>query len=89
VVLVFPGKDEVEAARDGQPRTHQPLLDALDQRDIATIDLTDALGREARRRDISNLFEGHYTPRANAQVAETLAERLPALTGATCGPAAR
>jgi hypothetical protein len=88
VVLVFPGKDEVEAARDGQPRTHQPLLDALEQRDIATIDLTDALGRDARRRDISNLFEGHYTPRANQQVAETLAARLPNLIGSTCGGAA-
>lgn len=85
VVLIFPSKDEVEAARDGQGRTHQPLIDALAQLDIPTVDLTDSLGRYARSNDISKIFEGHYTPRANERVAETLADRLPALTSRTCG----
>lgn len=84
VVLVFPMRDEVEAARDGRPKTHQPLLDALQARGIPVIDLTDTLGRQARRVDMSKLFDGHYTPFANEKVAETLAERLPALTAATC-----
>jgi hypothetical protein len=84
VVLIFPTLDEVVAARDRHPKTHQPLLDALAARGIATVDLTDALGPLARRYDTSRLFEGHYTPFANEEVAQTLARRLPTLTGATC-----
>lgn len=88
VVLFFPAKDEVEAARDGQPRTHQPLLDALARLDVPTVDLTDRLGDYARDNDISRIFEGHYTRYANAQVADELADRLPALTSPTCDPGA-
>ncbi|MCC7107028.1 MAG: hypothetical protein IT307_18000 [Chloroflexi bacterium] len=84
VVLVFPTRAEVEAARNGRPKTHQPLLDALEQRSIRSLDLTDALGRKAQRVDISKLFEGHYTPLANEYIADVLAERLPSLTSSTC-----
>jgi predicted alpha/beta-hydrolase family hydrolase len=60
---------------------------ALAQRGIATIDLTNALGRAARRSAPPGLTEpgGHYSPRGNAVVARALAERLPRLTSATCG----
>ena len=85
VVLIFPSKDEVEAARDGHARTHQPLVDALARLDVATVDLTDSLGRFARSNDISRVFQGHYTRFANARIARTLADQLPALTSRTCG----
>ena len=84
VVVVFPLNGEVLAQRDRGARTHAPLLAALEQRGVATIDLTEAFGQQARRVDISRLFEGHYTPTGNDLVARTLARELPRLTAATC-----
>jgi hypothetical protein len=85
IVLIFPLRDEITAQRDEAPLTHQPLLDALRQRGIATIDLTEALGQQARRSSIGNLVVDHYRPLANRVIGRTLASRLPRLTAETCG----
>ena len=87
VVLVLPDLSAILAQRDKEPKRHAALLEALAQRGIATIDLTNALGRAARRSAPPGLTEpgGHYSPRGNAVVARALAERLPRLTSATCG----
>jgi hypothetical protein len=85
VVLIFPLRDEITAQRDEAPLTHQPLLDALRQRGVATIDLTEALGQQARRSSIGNLVVEHYRPLANRVIGRTLASQLPRLTAETCG----
>jgi hypothetical protein len=85
VVLIFPWRDEVLAQREGNPKPHEPLLDALKERRVTTIDLTDALGEQARRSSLGNLVVNHYRPLGNTVVARTLARELPRLTAATCG----
>lgn len=85
VVLVFPGGDEITAPREGRPIAHSQLVDQLEQRHIATIDLTDALGEQARRSRLADLIAGHYTAGGNEIVARALAERLPRLTSGTYG----
>jgi hypothetical protein len=57
----------------------------LAQRGIPTIDLTDALGEEARRSELNDVIGAHYLPLGNAVVAHALAEQLPRLTAETCG----
>jgi hypothetical protein len=84
VVVIFPLSGEVLEQRDRAPKTHALLLDRLAQHGIAAVDLTDAFGQQARRADISRLFEGHYTPFGNELAARTLARELPQLTANTC-----
>ena len=84
VVLIFGRENDVVAKRQGKDRVFEPLLERLEQADVATIDLTDALGREARRRSVDSLIDKHYTGAGNRIVADTLAERLPGLTRSTC-----
>lgn len=88
VVVIFPWRDEIQAAAAGRPKPHAPLLEALERRGIATIDLTDALGEAARRSGLAPLVTIHYRPAGNAVVAAELARRLPRLLEPTCGPAA-
>lgn len=87
VVLVFGRENDVIAKRNSEDRVYEPLLERLAQADVATIDLTDALAREVRdrRRSVDALIDKHYTGAGNRVVAQTLAERLPALTQSTCG----
>jgi hypothetical protein len=87
VVVIFPLSGEVLNQRDRAQKTHAPLLERLAQHGIATVDLTDAFGQQARRADISRLFEGHYTPFGNELAARTLARELPELTAGTCSSA--
>jgi hypothetical protein len=47
--------------------------------------VTDALGDQARESGLNRVIAGHLQPLGNAVVARTLADRLPALTAATCG----
>jgi hypothetical protein len=87
VVLVFPTRDEIAARRDGQGRLpHALLLDRLRSAGVATLDLTDYLGEAASSAELADLMapEGHYSPGGNAVVARALADRLPALSAATC-----
>ncbi len=86
VVIVFGQKHEVVAVRHREAKESQPLLDWLAAERIATIDATNDLAREANRIGVEPLFarNGHYSRRGNQIVGERLAERLPALTRATC-----
>ena len=77
VVLVFPLKDEIAAFRDYGSKTHGPLLDVLVQNGVQVVDLTDALGKEARHQDLDTLIGNHLRPQGNEIVARTLAEELP------------
>ena len=85
IVLIFGRENDVIAKRHGEDRVYEPLLERLQQADVATIDLTDALGREARRRSVDSMIDKHYTGAGNRIVAATLADRLPELTRSTCG----
>lgn len=86
LVVVFPYQDEITSRRDGEPKVHAPLLEALAERDVPTLDLTDPLAGQSRRGQLGSLLRMHYTRQGNAVVARALAERLPALTASTCGP---
>jgi hypothetical protein len=85
-VVVFFGRElDIVARRHGEDRVYEPLLDQLKEDGLATIDVTEALGREARRRSVHELVDKHYRPTGNAVVARMLAEKLPSLVGGTCG----
>jgi hypothetical protein len=84
VVLIFPTISDIESARDGRPKAHAPLSTLLEQRGIDVIDLTDALGEEARRTELRQVIRKHYAPGGNAVVSRTLASRLPPLLASTC-----
>jgi hypothetical protein len=86
IVVFFGQKTEVVLARHRAPKEYQPLLDWLEQEHIATIDVTDDLGRDANRNGADPLFArgGHYSRRGNDVVGRALAARLPGLVGATC-----
>jgi hypothetical protein len=85
VVIIFPRKREIVTQRDRGTKVHAPLLDALRERGVPTLDVTEALAEQARRTDMDRLVVGHYRPLANATVARTLARPLSTLTAATCG----
>ncbi len=53
---------------------------------VPTIDLNDALvGQEGERNGLDPIIGNHLRPQGNAIVARVLADKLPALTAATCG----
>ena len=85
VVVVFPTRDEIAAGRDGHPKPHAPLLERLEQRGVAVVDLTDALAAEARQVSPGELIAEHLRPRGNRVAAEALATRLADLMAPTCG----
>jgi hypothetical protein len=87
VVLFFGQRDEVVSVRHRHPKEYQPLLEWLAAEQIAVVDVTDDLAREANRVGADTLFarNGHYSRRGNQTIGTALAERLPRLTAATCG----
>jgi hypothetical protein len=85
IVLVFPMGGDIVAQRDSMPKAHAPLLEELQRRGIPTVDLTDALGEDARHSELPTLGARHYRPHENGVVARTLAKRLPTLAADTCG----
>jgi hypothetical protein len=85
VVVVFGRKNDIIAERHREDRPYEPLLEWLDRERIAAIDVTEAMGREARRVGVERLVDKHYRGRGNEVVAATLANRLPKLIQPTCG----
>ncbi len=87
VVVFFGQRDEVVSVRHRQPKEYQPLLDWIAAEQIAVMDVTDDLAREANRVGADMLFarNGHYSRRGNQVIGAALAQRLPRLTAATCG----
>lgn len=77
VVLLFPNRADVVRASSQKPRSYQPLIDHLQRREIAWIDLQQALDRAGE----AQLFTagGHYLPRGHLEVAETVLQQLQAL----------
>lgn len=86
VVLFFGQRDEVVSVRHRQPKEYQPLLDWLAVEQVAAVDVTDDLAREANRVGADALFarNGHYSRRGNQVIGAALAQRLPRLTSTTC-----
>jgi hypothetical protein len=90
VVVVFPTRFEVQARLSGSPLPHRALLDALQEADVPTIDLTDALTEAVRQSTAQPLgkehytYLGHFTQAGNMVVARTLARELPSLIGSSC-----
>jgi hypothetical protein len=84
-VVIFPFRGEVEAARNSEPLPQAPLVQALEERGVATIDLSDALGQQAHRSSIGNLVVDHYRPLGNTVVSRALDVKLPRLIRETCG----
>ena len=87
IVLFFGQHNEVVSLRHRQPKEYQLLLDWLAAEQIAVVDVTDDLAREANRVGADALFarNGHYSRRGNQVVGAALTQRLPRLTSATCG----
>jgi hypothetical protein len=84
LVLIFPWKHEIAAQRDGAPRAHGALLTALQEKGIPTVDLTDALGEQAKRSSLDDLIGEHYLPLGNTVVARTVARELPKVAAGSC-----
>jgi hypothetical protein len=74
VVVIFPDRDAIEAARRGRSGASDPLVAHLRGKGIITVDLTDAFLSEGGNVEIAKWFmpRGHYSPLANRRVASTL-----------------
>jgi hypothetical protein len=74
IVVIFPDRESIVAARQGRQRTADPLVAHLRRQRITTVDLTDAFLAEGGRADIATWFMpgGHYSPVANRHAASAL-----------------
>jgi hypothetical protein len=74
IVVIFPDRESLVAAREGRRRTSDPLVARLREKRIATVDLTDGFLAQGRNVDIGGWFMpgGHYSPTANRHVASAL-----------------
>lgn len=90
IVVFFGQRTEVVTVRHRDPKEYQPLMDWLKGEDIAVVDVTDDLAKEADRSGVDSLFArgGHYNRRGNEVVGRALTSKLPRLVSDTCpGPA--
>lgn len=78
VVTILPSRDDLYRLRAGAPRMYAPLLEDLHARDLPAIDLLDAF-EEIDDLDALFLDHNHYTPRANAVVADAILHGLEGL----------
>jgi hypothetical protein len=74
IVVIFPDRDSIAAARRGRKGASDPLVAHLRRKRIRTVDLTDAFVAQDSNVDIAEWFMpgGHYSPLANRQVASGL-----------------
>jgi hypothetical protein len=86
VIVFFGQKKEVTGVRRGEPKEYQPLLDWLRREEVAVVDATNDLAREANRTGVDGLFArgGHYSRRGNDVIGTALARHLPPLVAGTC-----
>ena len=87
VVTILPSRDDLYRLRAGAPPMYAPLLDDLDARDLPVVDLLDAF-EETDKLDTLFLDHNHYTPHANAVVADAILhglEGLGLLAGSSAG----
>lgn len=74
-IVIFPEMEDVMRTRRELPKRHQPLLDALEERELRFIDVLDGFERK-NMLSLGKLFDGHYTKTGNEIVAEILLEEL-------------
>src|SRR5262245_28443219 len=76
VVLIFPTRADLEDWLAGAPRYWTTLLDALEERSIAYLDLSEPLAAAARRAgNVGSLYsESHFNALGNDVVARAVAE---------------
>ena len=84
IIVMLPSQTEITIQANGGKTPTAPLAEALRQRGLTTIDMTEPLGTVARRSAASDLIAGHYKALGNDVVAHTLATQLPALIAPTC-----
>jgi hypothetical protein len=89
IVVFFGQRTEVVSVRHHAPKEYEPLIDWLKDENVAVVDVTDDLAKEADRSGVDTLFArgGHYNRRGNEAVGRALAAKLPRLVSGTCpGP---
>jgi hypothetical protein len=84
VVLIFGREEDIVAERQRKDRVYESLVDWLKEAEILVLDLTEVLGREARRGGTSALVDKHYRAHGHEVIAQYLATELPSLTSRTC-----
>jgi hypothetical protein len=76
IALILPARLDIRRARRGDLASYTPLLAALAERGIETIDAIDAFTVGAGASDWRDLVGAHYTAEGNRRVANLLYERL-------------
>lgn len=78
IVVIFPDRDSVAGARRGRRKVFDPLLDHLEKRAMAYVDLSDAFVAEAKEAGESRWFMpgDHYSGDGNRTIAAWLAREL-------------
>jgi lysophospholipase L1-like esterase len=78
LIVVLPGRDDVERAAAGDAPTYQPLIEYLAQRELDYIDCVTALLSSSADESIERLFApgGHYSAEGNRQIALSLGEKI-------------
>ena len=78
LIVVLPGRDDVERAAAGDAPSYQPLIEYLAQRELDYIDCVTALLSSSADEGIERLFApgGHYSAEGNRQIARSLGEKI-------------
>jgi hypothetical protein len=76
VVVLFPQRGDILDRREGRPLLYGPLLDALRERRLLTVDLMAAFDRYDPGHTLVRKKFIHYPPEGNAMVANYLADWL-------------
>lgn len=70
VVVLFPGAEDLRAARRGRPLPYAPLREDLEQRGHLVLDTHDGFREVADRHRVKSLCRGHYSALGNHVVAD-------------------
>jgi len=83
VVLLFPGKNDMEDRLNDRTPPYESLKAALKERQVALIDLMGAFDCEELSDHFEEYFQenGHYSPKANALVAQFMGIQLDRVLG--------
>ncbi|HEX2164550.1 MAG TPA: SGNH/GDSL hydrolase family protein [Thermoanaerobaculia bacterium] len=76
VIVFLPNRRDVRHARWGQPPSYAPIAEELARRGVRVVDAAEGFTARAPEAPLRKLVPSHYSPRANAVVAEHLAEWL-------------
>jgi hypothetical protein len=76
VIVLFPGKADIENVRNGRPLVYQPLKKQLVEAGRDVIDCMDVFVGDAGKHAIDELIVGHYKPLGNRFVAQHIGDGL-------------